>query len=97
MGEGEVESTADAWNLEASLTPETRGTREWDELRDSAACAYRASAVAATTPTTVASVPARVPESDSSAATDGAGVVGWGVGLGDIVGWGDVVGWGVVG
>ena len=47
-----------------------------------------------------------VAESDSSAATDGAGVVGWGVGwgvvgwgvgLGDIVGWGDVVGWGVVG
>ena len=73
MGEGEVESTADAWNLEASLTPETRGTREWDELRDSAACAYRASAVAATTPRTVASVPARVAESDSSAAG-----VGWG-------------------
>ena len=89
MGEGEVESTADAWNLEASLTPETRGTREWDELRDSAACAYRASAVAATT-RTVASVPARVAESDSSA-----GVVGWGVGWGDIVGWGDVVGWAV--
>ena len=83
--------------LGSALTPETRGTREWDELRDSAACAYRASAVAATTPTTVASVPARVAESDSSAATDGAGVVGWGVGLGDIVGWGDVVGWGVVG
>ena len=90
MGEGEVESTADAWNLEASLTPETRGTREWDELRDSAACAYRASAVAATTPRTVASVPARVAESDSSAAIDGAGV-----GLGVIVGWGDVVGWAV--
>ena len=66
-------------------------------MRDSAACAYRASAVAATTPRTVASVPARVAESDSSAAVDGAGVVGWGVGLGDIVGWGDVVGWGVVG
>ena len=92
--------------LGSALTPETRGTREWDELRDSAACAYRASAVAATTPRTVASVPARVAESDSSAAVDGAGVVGWGVGwgvvgwgvgLGDIVGWGDVVGWGVVG
>ena len=88
MGEGEVESTADAWNL--LQRPEERGKfREWDELRDSAACAYRASAVAATT-RTVASVPARVAESDSSA-----GVVGWGVGWGDIVGWGDVVGWAV--
>ena len=76
--------------LGSVLTPETRGTREVDELRDSAACAYRASAVAATTPRTVASVPARVAESDSSA-----GVVGWGVGWGDIVGWGDVVGWAV--
>ena len=69
-------------NLEAS-------TREWDELRDFVA--YRASAVAANARRAVASVPhARVAESDPSAAVDGWGVVGWGMGLGDIVGCGVV-------
>ena len=84
--------------LGSAPTPEGRGRGEWGELHDSAASAYRASTVAAAARRAVASVPpARVAESDSSAAVDGAGVVGWGVGLGDIVGWGDVVGWGVVG
>ena len=46
---------------------------------------YRASAVAANARRAVASVPpARVAESDPSAAVDGWGVVG----LGDTVGWG---------
>ena len=65
-------------------------------MHDSAASAYRASTVAAAARRAVASVPpARVAESDPRAATDGSGVVGWGVGWG--VGLGDIVGWGVVG
>ena len=82
--------------LGSAPTPEGRGRGEWDELRDSAASAYRASTVAAAARRTVTSVPpARVAESDPGAATDGSGVVGWGVGWG--VGLGDIVGWGVVG